>query len=58
VGGFAGREARVYFEEIRDDNAPRRQSWRENVISNGLACYDETLKGLAVWAREGLKAAD
>ncbi len=58
VGGFDAPEAQQYFEEIREDYAPRRESWRENVIANGLACYETTLKGLAEWSREGLKAAD
>lgn len=58
IGGFDAPEAPRYFEEIREDYAPRRESWRENVIANGLACYETTLKGLAEWSREGLKAAD
>lgn len=58
VGGFDAPEAPGYFEEIRDDYAPRRKSWQENVIANGLACYERTLAGLGDWAREGLKAAD
>lgn len=58
IGGFDAPEAARYFEEIREDYAPRRQSWRENVIANGLACYERTLDGLAGWSREGLKAAD
>ena len=58
VGGFDAPEAQQYFEEIREEYAPRRESWRENVIANGLACYETTLKGLAEWSREGLKAAD
>lgn len=58
IGGFDAPEAPAYFEEIREDYAPRRLSWRENVITNGLACYEQTFKGLAEWSREGLKAAD
>ncbi|MCF8470336.1 MAG: M14 family metallopeptidase [Parvibaculum sp.] len=58
VGGFDAPEAAGYFEEIRDDYAPRRASWRANVIANGLSCYESTLAGLGEWAREGLKAAD
>lgn len=58
VGGFDAPEAPGYFEEIRDDYAPRRKSWQENVLMNGLACYDRTIAGLGEWAREGLKAAD
>ncbi|MBO6686228.1 MAG: DUF2817 domain-containing protein, partial [Parvibaculum sp.] len=59
IGGFDAPEAPRYFEEIRDDYAPRRESWRANVIANGLACYEQTLKGLGGWNREGgLKAAD
>ena len=58
VGGFDAPEAAGYFEEIRDDYAPRRASWRENVIANGLSCYEQTIAGLGEWAREGLKAAD
>ncbi len=59
IGGLDAPEAGRYFEEIRDDYAPRRESWRENVIANGLACYEQTLQGLGRWTREGgLKAAD
>ena len=59
IGGFDAPEAPGYFEEIREDYAPRRHSWQENVIANGLACYERTLSGLGEWAREGgLKAAD
>ncbi|WP_339829692.1 M14 family metallopeptidase [uncultured Parvibaculum sp.] len=58
VGGFDAPEAAGYFEEIRDDYAPRRRSWQENVITNALGCYETTLSGLGQWAREGLRAAD
>ncbi|MAM94643.1 M14 family metallopeptidase [Parvibaculum sp.] len=59
IGGFDAPEAPGYFEEIREDYAPRRASWQENVIENALSCYERTLAGLGEWAREGgLKAAD
>jgi hypothetical protein len=59
IGGFDAPEAPGYFEEIREDYAPRRHSWQENVIANALVCYERTLAGLGEWAREGgLKAAD
>ncbi|MEQ8283459.1 MAG: M14 family metallopeptidase [Parvibaculum sp.] len=58
VGGFDAPEAPGYLEEIRDDYAPRRQSWQENVVANALACYETTLAGLGQWERAGLRAAD
>ena len=59
IGGFDAPEAPGYFEEIREDYAPRRKSWQENVIANALSCYERTLRGLEDWNREGgLKAAD
>lgn len=58
VGGFDAPEAAGYFEEIRDDYAPHRRSWQENVITNALDCYETTLSGLGQWSREGLRAAD
>jgi hypothetical protein len=58
-GGFNAPEAPRYFEEIREDYAPRRESWRENVITNALTTYEQTLAGLGRWAREtGSLAAD
>ena len=58
-GGFDAPEAEGYFEEIRDDYAPRRRSWQENVLTNALGCYEQTLAGLGAWTQEGLnKAAD
>jgi len=60
-GGFDAPEAPHYFEEILEDYAPRRQSWRENVITNALSTYEQTLAGLARWSRDpdsGALAAD
>jgi hypothetical protein len=58
-GSFDAPEAEGYFEEIRDDYAPRRRSWQENVLTNALSCYEQTLRGLGEWTQEGLnKAAD
>ncbi|MGK2740139.1 M14 family metallopeptidase [Tepidicaulis sp. LMO-SS28] len=51
-GGFDAPEAPHYFEEILEDYAPRRQSWRENVITHALATYEQTLDGLARWSRD------
>jgi hypothetical protein len=58
VGGFDAPEAARYFEEIREDYAPRRRSFQDNMISNGLGCYDAALRGLAEWQWEDAKAAD
>ncbi|MDR3499572.1 MAG: M14 family metallopeptidase [Parvibaculum sp.] len=57
-GGFDAPEARTYFEEIRDDYAPRRKSWHDNVIHNALECYRVTFAGLAEWSLENARAAD
>lgn len=57
-GGLDAPEAAAYLEEIREDYAPRRRSWRENVIRNALSCYRKTLSGMAGWARESARAAD
>lgn len=51
-GGFDAPEAAGYLEEIRDDYAPRRRSWQENVIAHALETYHKTLAGMADWARE------
>lgn len=57
-GGLEAPEARPYLEEIRDDYAPRRKSWRDNVIRNALACYRATIAGMGEWGREQARAAD
>ncbi|HEX7775589.1 MAG TPA: DUF2817 domain-containing protein, partial [Parvibaculum sp.] len=57
-GGFDAPEARTYFDEIRDDYAPRRRSWHENVIRNALECYRVTVAGLGEWGIESARAAD
>ena len=50
-GGLGAPEAPAFFEEIREEYAPRRRSWQENVIVNALASYEQTLAGLEEWAR-------
>lgn len=57
-GGLDAPEAKAYLEEIRDDYAPRRKSWHDNVIRNALACYRETISGMAEWTHECARAAD
>ncbi|MBI1263021.1 MAG: DUF2817 domain-containing protein [Rhizobiales bacterium] len=57
-GGLDAPEAAAYQEEIREDYAPRRAAWQENVIENALTCYEQTLLGMANWGREDLRAAD
>ncbi|MDO8423415.1 MAG: M14 family metallopeptidase [Parvibaculum sp.] len=56
--GFDAPEAQKYFDEIREDYAPRRKSWHINVIRNALECYRTTLIGLGEWKHESLRAAD
>ena len=51
-GGFDAPEAAGYFEEIRDDYAPRRRSWQAAVIDHALETYERTLAGLGEWARD------
>ncbi|MEQ9144459.1 MAG: M14 family metallopeptidase [Parvibaculaceae bacterium] len=48
-GGFDAPEAADYFDEIREDYAPARESFRHNVIANARATYAKTLSGLAHW---------
>ncbi len=58
VGGFDAPEAPRYFEEIREDYAPRRRSFQDNMITNALDCYDSALRGMGEWQWEEAKAAD
>lgn len=51
-GGFDAPEAAGYFAEIRNDYAPDRASWRDNVVTNGLSVYERALAGLAEWAAD------
>jgi len=56
---FDAPEAQQYFAEIREDYAPNRKSWHDNVIRNALECYRTTIIGLGEWSREsGARAAD
>ncbi len=48
-GGFDAPEAKTYFEEIRRDYAPNRESFRANVIANARTTYAQTFRGLASW---------
>lgn len=57
-GGLDAPEAPRYLEEIREDYAPRRRSFQDNMVANALNCYDAALKGLAEWQWEDAKAAD
>ncbi|MGB3811420.1 MAG: M14 family metallopeptidase [Parvibaculum sp.] len=56
--GFDAPDTQQYFEEIREDYAPRRKSWHDNVIRNALECYRTTLIGMGEWGRENARAAD
>ena len=56
--GLDAPDAQKYFDEIREDYAPRRKSWHTNVIRNALECYRTTLIGLGEWKHESLRAAD
>ena len=49
VGGPAAPESERIREEIRDNYAPRRQSWEDRVVENGLALFADTLNGIAGW---------
>jgi len=57
-GGFDAPEAPRYLEEIREDYAPRRRSFQDNMIGNALDCYEGALQGLAEWQWEDARAAD
>jgi Protein of unknown function (DUF2817) len=48
-GGLDAPEAEAYLKEIRDDYAPDRQSFQNNVIANARTTYAQTLSGLAAW---------
>ncbi len=48
-GGLDAPEASKYLAEIREDYAPDRQSFRDNVIRNARQTYAQTLEGLATW---------
>lgn len=48
-GGFEAPEATHYFAQLQNEYAPRRESWRQAVLKNGLATYDRTLAGLGSW---------
>ena len=55
-GGLDAPEAASYLAEIREDYAPHRESFRQNVIQNARATYAQTLAGLTDW--RGADAAD
>ncbi len=55
-GGLDAPEAASYLDEIREDYAPHRESFRRNVIQNARTTYAQTLAGLADW--RGADAAD
>lgn len=57
-GGLDSPEAARFIEEIREDYAPRRKSWQDNVIRNALSCYRATMTGMSDWMQERARAAD
>ena len=57
-GGLDAPEAPAYLAEIRDEYAPRRKSWQDNVIRNALSCYRAAINGMGEWAGERARAAD
>ncbi len=58
VGGFDAPEAPGYLEEIRDDYAPRLQSWQETSSPTRSPATRRRWPGSGQWERAGLRAAD
>ncbi|MEQ9519094.1 MAG: M14 family metallopeptidase [Parvibaculum sp.] len=48
-GGLDAPEAQAYLAEIREDYAPTRASFHNNVLTHSLRAYDQAITGLAGW---------